>query len=205
MSERPSRDNCTWTQEEDDYILDHAHRYSYDFMGEKLGRTARAVQNRLIEINGADKRELTGMITASDLADILKKDRSTITRYIKEKGLPAKRPILGYKGADMKRKLWLIDPETFWKWAEKNRELFNFYIVEKHALSPEPEWVDEQRKIDFYKPQPRRRWTEEEKQEAIKLLCSGLTRKEVAKRLGRTVSGIRWINDKVLAESDYRR
>ena len=36
----------------------------------------------------------------------------------------------------------------FWEMAEKNRHLFDFSRLERYALGPEPDWVEEQRRID---------------------------------------------------------
>jgi hypothetical protein len=197
---RPPRDNCTWTQEEDDMLLDMVGTSNYSFIGNKLGRSPRAVQNRLIELGEADKLFVTGMLTAAELGRLVQRDKSYIIKLINEDKLPAIQKDLSYKQRDKKGLRWLIDPYKFWKWADKNRDKLNFYLIEKNSIPPEPDWVDEQRSLDYQKPVTRRRWTEEEKQKAIKLLDQGYSRPQVAKVLNRSVSSIRWILDKHLKE-----
>lgn len=41
-----------------------------------------------------------------------------------------------------------IKLSEFWEMAEKNRHLFDFSKLERYALGPEPDWVEEQRRID---------------------------------------------------------
>lgn len=41
-----------------------------------------------------------------------------------------------------------IKLSEFWEMAEKNRHLFDFSKLERFALGPEPDWVEEQRRID---------------------------------------------------------
>lgn len=193
---RPERDNCTWTEEEDELLLEMAGQAGYDYIGSKLKRSPRAVQNRLIEIDTADKLMLTGMLTAAELGRLVQRDKSYITKLIKEDGLPAKKPKLTYKDKDPHR--WMIDPYKFWKWAEKNRDKLNFYLIEADTIVPEPSWVAEQRKLDYEKPVTRKRWTDEERKRAIELIYSGYTRPQVAKVMNRSVSSIRWVLDKHL-------
>lgn len=200
QKKRPERDNCSWTEEEDDLLLEMVGTSDYNYIGNKLGRTARAIQNRLIALETEDKLILTGMLTAAELGRLVKRDKSYITKLIREDGLPATQPNLRYKTKEQKTFRWMIDPEKFWKWAEKNRDKLNFYLIEEGSILPEPEWVTEQRKIDYYKPVTRKRWTEEEKKRAIDLLDAGYTRLQVAQTLNRTVSSIRWVLDKHLEQ-----
>lgn len=39
--------------------------------------------------------------------------------------------------------------EDFWKWAEQNRELIDFSLIEENILGEEPQWVKQQRKLDY--------------------------------------------------------
>lgn len=197
---RPNHIGCRWTDKEDDTLLEMAGTYDYNYIANKLGRTPRAVEKRLGVIETENKLILTGMITAADLGRLVQRDKSYITKLIKEDGLPAIQPNLRYKTKEKKTFRWMIDPYRFWKWAEKNREKLNFFLIEPNSIPPEPDWVKEQRKLDYYKPVTMRRWTDEEREKAIKLLDAGYSRPQVAKILNRSVSGIRWVLDKHLEE-----
>jgi hypothetical protein len=200
---RPERDNCTWTKEEDEIILEMAGQAGFNFIGSKLKRSPRAVENRLRELDTTDMLLHTGMMTAAELARLVKRNKSYIIKLINEDGLPAKKPQLTYKNREAHR--WMIDPYKFWKWAEKNRDKLNFYLIEMDSIPPEPEWVAKQRQLDYEKPVTRKRWTEEEKKRAIELLDQGYSRPQVAKVFNRSVSSIRWILDKHLEEIGVKK
>jgi hypothetical protein len=195
---RPERDNHHWTKEEDEILMEMAGQSTYDSIGSKLKRSPRAVENRMRELDTTDALILTGMMTAAELGRLVQRDKSYIIKLINEDGLPATKPKVTYKKRDPHR--WMIDPYKFWKWAEKNRDKFNFHLIEKDSILPEPLWVEEQRRIDFEKPVTRKRWTDEERKRAIQLLDAGYSRPQVAKALNRSVSSIRWVLDKHLEE-----
>ena len=199
------RNKRTWTEEEENKMLEMVGVYNYNTIGIALGRSERAIQHRLLIIDTEDKTLLTGMMTAAELGRLVKRDKSYITKLIKENGLPATQPNLRFKTTEEKTFRWMIDPDKFWKWAEKNRDHFNFHQIEADSIPPEPSWVEEQRRVDYQKPVTRKRWTEEDKKRAIELLDQGYTRVEVAKVFNRSTSSIRWVLDKHLEAKGIKK
>lgn len=199
------RNKRTWTGEEDNKIMEMVGVYNYDTIGIAVGRSERAVQHRLLILDTEDKTLLTGMMTAADLGRLVKRDKSYIIKLIREHGLPATQPNLRFKTKEEKTFRWMIDPDKFWKWAEQNRDKLNFHQIDAGSILPEPNWVEEQRRIDFQKPVTRKRWTEEDKKRAIELLDQGYTRVEVAKVFNRSTSSIRWVLDKHLEAKGIKK
>lgn len=195
------RHKCTWTSEEDEFLMDHIGTASFRFIAGKLGRSIKSLETRCVQLGVGDQVDFAGFMTAAELGRVIQKDKSQVIRFINEFGLSAKQAKTRYDNAKKKEYRYMIDPYEFWKWAEKNQEKLNFALIEEDRILPEPEWVEKKRREDYYKPKKtRRRWTEEEKKRAITLLDSGMTRPQVAKELDRTVSSIRWIIDKHLEE-----
>lgn len=187
--ERPEKDNTTWTQEDDELLLELAGTLTYDHIGRKLGRSPRAVQKRLEDLGTSDKYILTGMMSATELASYLNRDKGYVIHLIKECKLPAKSSSLTY---NKKKKVtyYYIQPEKFWIWAEKNRDKLNFAQIQEGTILPEPDWLEAQRRIDFYKPVTRKKWSQEDKEKVIKLLKAGNSRQEVADIFNRSLKGI---------------
>src|SRR5437764_10764396 len=98
VKKRPERDKCTWTQEEDEMLLDMVGSAGYDWIASRLKRSPQAVEKRLQDLGTSDKYLLTGMMSASELAQHVNRDKGYIIKLIKEHGLPAKTTNLNYKG-----------------------------------------------------------------------------------------------------------
>lgn len=189
---RPERDNCIWTEEEDEFLAEMAGSASYDFIGSRLKRSPEAVRKRLEDSGTSDKYLITGMLSARELARCLNRDVGYVLDLIRNHGLPAKTPNTTFKE---KKQIvyYFIQPECFWRWADKNRDKLNFAQIEKDSILPEPAWLEAQQRVDFYKPVSRKKWKPEEEAEVLRLFYSGTTQKEIAKIFNRPVSGIAWI------------
>jgi hypothetical protein len=82
----------------------------------------------------------------------------------------------------------------FWEWVKENPERVNCFAIEKNSIIPEPDWVDERRKTDFYKQKklPRQWTTKEETLLKELLLEQKLSYRQTAKHFpGRTMISIR--------------
>lgn len=184
-----------WTGEEDDTLLDMIGTSTYNSIGSKLKRSPQAVEKRLRELGTSDKYILTGMMSARELAFHLKRDPGYVLKLIKEHGLPAKTNNMNYK--DKKQvAYYFIEPDKFWSWAEKNKEKINFAQIDEGAILPEPKWLEAQRRIDYYKPVTRKRWSETDEERAIELLKAGYTRQQVADIFKRNPDSISYITSK---------
>lgn len=192
---RPERDNCSWTEEEDDMLLDMIGSAGYDWIASRLKRSPKAVEKRLQDLGTSDKYLLTGMMSASELAHHVKRDKGYVLKLIREYGLPVKTTNMNYKG-DKKVTYYFIEPDRFWIWAEKNRDKLNFAEIEEGAILPEPDWLEAQKRIDYYKPITRKAWSQKDELRAVELLKAGYTHEQVAKVFNRTKDSMKGIVDK---------
>ncbi|MED4285261.1 hypothetical protein P4679_25400 [Priestia megaterium] len=129
-----------------------------------------------------------GFLTAHMLAKHLNVDAKVVLNWVNKKGLPHKRTVTAYE-----RKNILINPKQFWVWADENKKLLNFSKIERGVLLPEPEWLEQEIKKDYYNIPKRQRqpWTTEQERELC-YLCyrKGLLYKEIGKILGRSENSI---------------
>lgn len=176
-----------WTEEEDEYILKYYGVRPLEVISKKLKRTPEAIENRMTKISSGGARGNSECITSYELAREVGVDVGSVYRWAKTKGLEYE--TIKTNNAEF----MAFNVESFWKWAENNKELINFNKIEKNALLPEPAWVDEQRKLDFYhRPQKEKQaWTKEEDERLWHLFYQqGLTQKEIGDLMGRSANGI---------------
>lgn len=179
--------NNRWTEEEIEYLCEYYGKTTIKVISKKLNRTERSIEMKAKRL-GIAALTNTEKIAAQNLADAFNIDIHVVTdNWIKNKGLKAQ-----YKSIKSdKKKFWRINIEEFWKWANKNRDIINFYKLEKNILGKEPKWVDEQRKIDF-KRRPRRekiKWNNRE-DEVLKTFWKHRKAKEIAIMLNRSEASV---------------
>lgn len=152
----------------------------------KLNRNNGAIERKIEKLRICTK-ESRGDITAYSLASILNVDTHTVLRWIENHGLPHTRRITKYK-----RKNIFIQPEDFWKWAEKNQTRINFSKIPKLALLPEPSWVDAARNNDneMIPSRYQQYWTPLEDSVLLSMSAKGILQKEIAKALNRPARGV---------------
>lgn len=136
---------------------------------------------------GITIRDLYGYLTPNELALCLQVDSKSITRWIEELGLKARK--IGLQNKTYKR--YYIDIDDFWEFAEKNKSLINFFHLEKNILGIEPEWVAEERKKGFVIKNKRSSWTKETENTLVRMFYEGKTHKEISLLLHRTEASCR--------------
>lgn len=181
-----NRAEKTWTQEEDNYLLDELGNITISLMAKRLGRSKGSVENRLWYLGCTGIASSTGSFRVYEFAEILGIDPSTVRRWIKEEGLPAKQ---FYKNGnkDTKGRHYYIFPDEFWRWAKKHQDLVHFKKLQRGVLLPEPDWLEEAIRNDKKGAKYRVTWTEEEDKLVLRLYYKeGLTQESIGKRIGRS-------------------
>ncbi|AFQ30432.1 sigma factor-like helix-turn-helix DNA-binding protein [Bacillus thuringiensis] len=189
-----------WTEEEVDYLESNIGVWDFDRIAKKLGKTPKAVLKKAESLGIANTKVASGLYTMHEMAQALCLDDKTVKRLITNHGLPGKQRDFRIKNKEVdengkkksKRLFYYIDVTDFWKWAEANKDLINWHQVPKYALMPEPEWLEERRKTDYYKWANRRRpWTPEQDAQLWSMYYQeGMTQKEIATLLARSVNGV---------------
>jgi hypothetical protein len=148
-----------WTTDEENYLKNWYGIKTIPEISQKLKRSVGSVQRKIERMKLSRSTEFAGDLTASALAKLLKVDVHTVRLWIKKYELPHQRRIVGYE-----REYIFIEPSSFWEWAKTHQSLINFCKIEKNAIPPEPEWLDEARTRDYYSiPQKNHQlWTDEE-------------------------------------------
>ena len=179
-----------WTEEEEEFLAENWGMFSMEHIAKKLNRTPHAIQIRAVKLGLGPFLESGDYITLNQLLLQLRGYNGrtyTVKQWI-EKGLPVKTKKA--KNSSFR----VVNLDDFWKWAEKNRTLIDFSLLEENILGKEPEWLKEQRKADIerrmqYKTGP---WTKTEEQLLIQLVNSQrYTYRELSQRLRRTEGAIK--------------
>lgn len=155
-------------------------------IAQKLGRNIGGVERKLEKL-GISTKDAQEDITAYQLATLLNVDSHSVLLWVNKHGLPHNRKITKFVKENI-----FINPEEFWKWAEKNRHRLNFAKVPRHALPREPEWVEEQRRIDHARIPSRSQqyWTPLEDQMLLSMVSKGITQKNIGIALNRPTRGV---------------
>jgi len=180
-----------WTAEEFD-LLDEQWGYkSIATIARNLGRSINAIKIKAARRGLGSHLHSGTCITFNELLKTLGQagGYSEKLRVWTEKGLKIKTHKVD------KCSFRVVDIEDFWKFAENNRELFDFSRFEKNSLGVEPEWADRKRKADakkrrLVKPH-NEAWTPAEDSELIRLLkMHRYGYAELEQRLSRTAGAI---------------
>lgn len=166
-------------------IKDQLGSHSLKTIARRLNRSITALEVKITRMGLSHTKSYTGMLTAGELAKILKIDRNTVMQWIFNHELDSHQRITRNK-----KKFTFINMDDFWLWAEMNRHKIDFSKLELDALPPEPEWVEGERKtarqVTNYKS-----WTKHEEKLVLEWYCCGKTLPEIACMLGRTRESIR--------------
>lgn len=187
--ERPANYSCIYSVEEDTFIEEHAGTYTIQWIAKKMGRPIHGLRVHMIDMGVMDLHGELGTYSAKALAEAIGVSAEAVRRWVMTKELPAIKKSR-YTGVDRKDMHYHITAEDFWKWAEKHKDFIEFNKIKLNALPPEPEWVMEERRKQFYKPAKQKPWTLEEDKLAWNLYYSGVTQREIAERMKRTQSSV---------------
>lgn len=186
-----SRSGKKWTEEELNYLQDKWGVMTLEGIAKKLKRTEVAVKLKAQRIGLGDPRTHLNGITMSELSKALNIHYGIVRNWRDKYGLPVRQVRL------VKKPVWVISYDDFWKWAEKNKHMIDFSRVERLALGPEPKWVAEKRKADeltkLHKPQPHNTpWSDDDIAKLKWMLKQfRYTYPEISKELGRSHGAIK--------------
>lgn len=174
-----------WTAEEIDYLVENIGIKSKIYIAKKLNRTPGAIKSKAQSLKIGNLIYNSERLTAAELSRAIHTDKKTIAYWINNKGLKCSR-VKSYK----KRKYYQIKISDFWEWAEKHKESIKWKNVELNILGKEPVWVHQARLNDLNRVKNKfEKWTKEE-DAFLRDNYLRLSRKEISKRLNRTVNGV---------------
>lgn len=181
------RSQYSWTEEEDEFLLDSFGSANMKHMIRKLSRSEHSIKQRYRDLVGQkDMHVAGGYLTPRQMASSLGVNYRTIHNWIHNFGLPAHQ---FHKVDDSKKNYrFFIDPNQFWRWLAKNKERVNFSLVKRGIILPEPDWLEVEIK-NAVPLKPPRNWSTEEDEEAWYLYNKGVNYREIARQLGRPELG----------------
>lgn len=171
-----------WTDKEVEYLCEYVGSVRVETLAKNLHRPVTGVLLKMKRLGISNTKKQLGYYTLGELAGILKVDRKTVSLWAEKYDLP----YIKRKTRSM-RDFRFIDTSDFWDWAYQHQDRIDFSKVERHALPPEPEWVEPlrhmKRKIkgNYYRP-----WTINEERKLIHYRNKGLTFKNIASIMNRT-------------------
>lgn len=186
MSNELKNKNRLWTNEQIDYLLTYYGKTSLETMSKKLGRSTKAIQHKMYELEGtASAQEYTGFLNSVNIAEITGLTRNATLDIIKAKEMSSVR---NGKGT------YLVSEDNFWKWVKNNLNRIKAKKIPDYVLSTSPQWyvdsvndlISKENKGQL-KSKP---LTQYEKTNAWSLYLKGYTIKEIAKELNREYGAI---------------
>lgn len=191
----PKNNQKLWTVEQNHYLELNIGVKSFTQIAKKLGRSPKAIQRQAEKLGISNTKVASGKLSVHMLATALNLADKTVKKLIVQNGLPTVQFDFRYNSKDEKqpkRLSYYIDIQEFWNWAKDNKQLINWYKVEKNALPLEPEWIAEQRKADYYDwGNQKKLWNRDEDNLLWNMYYQqGLSQKEIAENLSRTVAGV---------------
>lgn len=217
-----AREGKRWTAEEEEKLREMWGHRSTHLIAKELGRTYEAVYARAYhDLQLGTRSETVGAYTPEDLASILGVSKSTVLRWIHERGLKVKKISTAdprKTNLSVRKYIFFIFEENFLKWAKENQDAFNTRNFPPGTFGEEPDWLEKKRKKDesvkvkFKNQVEPVLWTIREENELIRLIKSNKhSRHEIAEMLNRTVTSVnsKWSNlvkeGKVVVEEKPKR
>lgn len=136
-----------WSDAEEHYLEEAWGKSSLKTIAKNLGRSENAVVTRIQKLGLGP-----GLMAGERLSwntFITTLTGTSSGGYIKKRLLAAGFPVHSQivRGHNKKR-YTTVDVDEFWKFAEQNKDLFDFSRLEPLAFGPEPEWATLKRKLD---------------------------------------------------------
>lgn len=150
-----------WSQDEINYLCDRWGTSSIPAIAQKLNRSVDGVKIKAYKLGLGAVLMSGDYITFNQLYEAVTGTQSHSYQnisWLKNRDFP-----MHHKRVNQCT-FKIVYLDEFWEWAEKNRSFLDFTKFEPLSLGQEPEWVAEQRKIDFQKKRIAKKtpWTVQE-------------------------------------------
>lgn len=180
-----------WTKDEIEYLEDRWGIIPIPCIAKNLNRSIESIKNKAYRIGLERHLHCREEITINQLFIAL--GISGSYSYSLNRMLNRGLPVIKKKSITKIYKMIKID--SFWEWAEQNRDILNFAKFSKGDLGKELDWVEEKRKADKLNPSKNshnRRWSKEEDNLLIsKVKSNRYTYSDLSSDLNRTENAIK--------------
>lgn len=146
-----SNRKARWTEEELEYLEENWGRYKLETLCKHLKRPKDGVIDMAVRVLAlGPSTQNQGKLTARCLATAIGVCPETVFKWLNRHGLKHAKKV-----TRRSKKVYQIDLKDFWKWAETNQHRFDSMRFEKGILGPEPPWMKEKRREDFWRNKER--------------------------------------------------
>lgn len=186
--------NKHWSDEEKQFVIDSWGDKPLKRIAKEIGRTENAI------IRFAERNKLGGAIydsaflTTVQASEIIGVDQTTIISWITKKELKATTKRL------RKRKIYLIDPDTFRNYLKNNQDKWDSRKLTTGFIKEDVEWLMLKREKDLTNKTFRKSWTIKEELLVKNMIKEGKTIKEIAEKLNRSIGSVRRKRENIIKE-----
>jgi DNA-binding NarL/FixJ family response regulator len=176
-----------WTPKDDDNLEKLYGLIPYEEIATRLGRTIDAVKFRVRYLELGKSKDASEFLDVADLAKALGRKQGIVREWILKNELPAT-----YKIIALKKNVYRIDTNDFWKWCKNNLKFMKWEKYERNSLGKEPKWLDKVIKEYYksYNENRQKKWSKEDEAYLKLWEKQGIDHKKIAKRLKRSVASI---------------
>lgn len=169
----------TWTRDEEEHLMENIGICKLSTIAKQLNRTPVSVELKMKRMGLGNTRKQVGLLTMGELAHCLQVDRNTVKHWAEHHELHYIK-----RKTKQSRTFYFIDTIHFWDWAFEHQNRIDFSKIERHALPPEPQWVQAARAIK--RDNPYRNWTTREERILIEQVERNESLSTIAKKLNRS-------------------
>lgn len=183
--------NKSWTNEEKEFLEERWGQMTLPGIAKKLGKSEDATKIMAGRMGLGDSRKNYDGFTLHYLAGLLNMDYKRIMNWVERYDFPAKEKVF------VREKVWVVKENSFFKWAEANKEMIDFSKVEPNTFGAEPQWLKDKRNADLMKALKVKKanetpWSDNEDRilkGMLKAMC--YTYGDIALRVGRTEGAVK--------------
>ena len=172
-----------WTKEEEEYLRDKWGCVKIESICKYLNRSKRAIEDRAYRVLNLGSQN--SWYTAKEIAEMLQVNKATIVKRITKNNYPHHR-------GKTKQKPYMLDEVQLRRFLRENQDLWHYDNLTINIFENEMLWLREKKEADRNKLKKyKKSWSEEEDFRMLDMLRNNYTYEEVAKKLNRTVEGVK--------------
>lgn len=180
-----------WTKEETEYLYENVGKVTLKTISINLNRTIKTIYCKMDREGITNTKELSGAYTANYISKSFgyaTKKRCQYPEFVTKQFLNG----LKYKKMRTCKGLYFyfIKGIDFWKYAENNKDKFNFKRYIMNSILPEPVWLNEAIKNEKKAKLHKKFWTKEEDEKLKQLFQFNYSINDICEFMNRNKSSV---------------
>ena len=178
-----------WSGEEERFLEETYAMKGAEYVAKKLGRTVSSVRHKAQRMNIPSIE--TDALDLRTVANAFQSDISVVKRWMEKYGMPY--TLLDYTKKRRNNRIYRIDAEKFWDWAEKHKDVINWSKYKAGYILPEPTWAIYAKIESKAAVNSRKSFRPSEIRRIKKLKERGVPTKRIAEMYGRSIESIKHV------------